>query len=295
MPTTISNKFAYADDLALATQGTDPTGISNTLLKDFYVMATYFSYWCLRLNPVKTTVTAFHLNNHMADACLNVTALGIPVRNEDHPVYLGVTLDRSLTYRQHITKLANKAKSRVNIITKLAVTNWGSKATLIRTASLALVYSASEYCSPTWSQSSHVKKIDMILNKTMRTITETLQPTPLPWLPVLSNITPPSICRQNCALRQWLQCVNNQDLPIHKDLSDIPKTCLKSCKPIWIVGKTLQEENFDVNSTWHKTWESATILNKYLVEDPCEELPGFQLHMRKRTALNRIWTSFART
>ena len=47
MPTTISNKFAYADGLVLATQGTDLTGISNTLSKDLDVMATYFSYWCL--------------------------------------------------------------------------------------------------------------------------------------------------------------------------------------------------------------------------------------------------------
>ena len=95
MPTTISNKFAYADDLALATQGTDLIDISSTLSKDLEVMAIFFSYWCLRLNPAKTTVTAFHHNNHMADACLNVTALGIPVRNEDYPVYLGVSLDRS--------------------------------------------------------------------------------------------------------------------------------------------------------------------------------------------------------
>ena len=230
----------------------------------------------------------------MADACLNVTALGIPVRNEDHPVYLGVTLDRNLTYQQHITKLANKAKSRVKIINKLAGTSWGSKGATLSTASLALVYSAAEYCSPTWSQSSNVKKIDTILNVTMRIITGTLQPTPLPWLPVPSNITPPSICRQNHALRQWLQCVNNQDLPIYKDLSDIPKTCLKSRKPMdsW---QDPTRGNFDVNSTWHKTWENATIPNKYLVEDPCEEIPGFQLHRRKWTALNRIQTSFART
>ena len=53
MPTTISNKFAYADNLALATQGTDLTDISNTLSKDLNVMATYFPNWCLHLNPAK--------------------------------------------------------------------------------------------------------------------------------------------------------------------------------------------------------------------------------------------------
>ena len=40
--------------------------------------------------------------------------------------YLGVTLDRSLTYKKHTENVRDKVKSRCNIISKLAGTDWGA-------------------------------------------------------------------------------------------------------------------------------------------------------------------------
>lgn len=37
-----------------------------------------------------------------------------------------MTLDRTLAYQNHLTKVAAKIKTRNNIIRKLANTNWGS-------------------------------------------------------------------------------------------------------------------------------------------------------------------------
>ena len=55
----------------------------------------------LRPNPAKTQLTAFHLKNHQADRKLNVTWNGTKLDHTHSPVYLGITLDRSLTYRNH--------------------------------------------------------------------------------------------------------------------------------------------------------------------------------------------------
>jgi len=41
-----------------------------------------------------------------------VTLNGQPIRHEPHPVYFGVTLGRTLNYKQHPRKIANKVKSR---------------------------------------------------------------------------------------------------------------------------------------------------------------------------------------
>ena len=46
---------------------------------------------------------------------LNVCMNGQRLRHDPHPVYLGVTLDRTLSYRQHLTKTADKLKSRNNL------------------------------------------------------------------------------------------------------------------------------------------------------------------------------------
>jgi len=52
------------------------------------------------------------------------------------PVYLGVTLDRTLSYREHLTCTAAKLKRHNNPITKLAGTSWGACASTHRTSAL---------------------------------------------------------------------------------------------------------------------------------------------------------------
>ena len=73
MPNTTTRKFACADDIALATQGTSMNVLSNSLTADLKVINDYLAYWRLRLNTAKITVTAFHLNNSLAKAELQVS------------------------------------------------------------------------------------------------------------------------------------------------------------------------------------------------------------------------------
>ena len=72
---------------------------------------------------------------------------GQQLRHDPNPVYLGVTLDRTLSYRQHLTKTAGKLQSRNNLM-KLAGSSWGANATTLRSSALALCYSVAEYCCP---------------------------------------------------------------------------------------------------------------------------------------------------
>ena len=62
-------------------------------------------------------------------------------KHDSFPVYLGVTLDRTLSYRQHLQKTAAKVKSRNNL-SKLAGSSWGANADTLRTSALALCYSS---------------------------------------------------------------------------------------------------------------------------------------------------------
>ena len=77
---------------------------------------------------------------------MKVTLNGQPLRQEPHPVYLGVTLDRTLNYTQHLTKIANKVKSLNNLLMKLANSSWHANANALWSSALALCYSVAEYC-----------------------------------------------------------------------------------------------------------------------------------------------------
>ena len=129
----------------------------------------------------------FHLHNTSATRDLE----GRRFWYECNPTYLGMTLDRTLSYREHFTKTAGKLKNRNNLLMKLAGSTWG--ANTLRSSALALCYSAAEYCTPVWSRSAHTSQVYVQLNSTVRLISGTLRSTPVPWLPVLSNSEPPAL------------------------------------------------------------------------------------------------------
>lgn len=70
MPTTISRKFGYADDSALATQVKSFEAGQHFLERDIRKMQKYYEKWCLRLNKQKTEVTMFHLHNQQGAECI---------------------------------------------------------------------------------------------------------------------------------------------------------------------------------------------------------------------------------
>jgi len=71
--------------------------------------------WCsdIRIgskSPVKQAKSAVssvhHLHNARADQTLKLLLNGQTIRHEPNPLYLGVTLDRTLSFREHLRKTA---------------------------------------------------------------------------------------------------------------------------------------------------------------------------------------------
>jgi hypothetical protein len=286
LPNTQSRKFIYADDIAITCQDNILENAAETLTQDLKAMEKYFNTWKLKPNPQKTVVTSFHLNNKQAKEEVDVFFAGSRLQNEPNPKYLGVTLDRALTYKKHLQNLRQKAKSRVNILHKLAGTTWGCDAKTLKTAGIGLVYSAAEYCAPVWFQSAHTKIIDTQLNETMRIISGTLKPTPVPWLSVLSNITPPNIRREEAFRHEVLKVIANKNLPIHLDVDNPPKNRLKSRHPYWIAAA--ESLDSQIEDKWREFWQSSSVKNQDLIQDPTKEQPGFSLPRKLWCKVNRI-------
>ena len=116
------------------------------------------------------------------------------------PTYLGVKLDRALTYRHHLEALRKKLSTRVSLLRRLASSECGAGAKTLCTAVLSLIYSTAEYCAPAWCRNAHTRLIDSVLNDTLRIVTGCLRPTPSDNLPILSCIQPAELCRQGATL-----------------------------------------------------------------------------------------------
>ena len=76
--------------------------MEHTIEKAQDELTIYYRSNSLRANLDKTQVTAFHLNNQEAKNTLEVKWNNTDLENAPHLKYLCATLDRTLSYKQHI-------------------------------------------------------------------------------------------------------------------------------------------------------------------------------------------------
>ena len=185
---TSCKRCMYADDVALTCSDNQTVVIEHTISKDVDCVSKYYRKWHLKLSTTKSVCSIFHLKNHLAQYQLQVYMSGNSIPFVPTPRYLGVTLNRSLTFRQQIEKLKNKMTSRVALVKRLAGLNWGACFNVLRVSTLSLVAAPAEYCSPVWNQSSHTNKLNTPFNEALRTISGCIKPTHISFLPFLAGI-----------------------------------------------------------------------------------------------------------
>jgi len=102
----------YADRNWLAVEG--------VLSKDMATLGECLHTWKLKLSTMKTVSAVFHLTNKEAKRELKVNFNNKTLPFCSEPKYLGVTLDRSLTYRRHLESVGKKITSRFALLRWLA-------------------------------------------------------------------------------------------------------------------------------------------------------------------------------
>jgi len=169
---------------------------------------------------------------------------------------------------------------------KRSGTSWGGgSASTFCTSTLGLCYSVAEYSCPVWARSSYTNLIDIRLHSAMCLISGCLQPTQLSWLPVLSNVAPPSLHRK-AATDNMLQIIEaHPNWPVYADIFEHSRPRLASRRPIW-------SDMTSVNTItqWREDWSLASVVSHTIVADPNIRQPGFDLPCYTWSLMNRFWT-----
>ena len=285
-------RFIYADDLSLATQADCFETIETRLTSALQQLTEYYKHNSLNANPGKTQVCAFHLKNHLASRKLNIEWNGEKLKNDNFPVYLGVTLDRTLTYAKHVTKVKAKVATRNNLLGKLANSRWGADPHTLRTTALALSYSAAEYCSPVWGRSSHAKEVDPELNNACRIITGTLRPTPLTTVYKLAGIAPPHIRRETQTMTEKYKQEQDARHPLFEHSGTRGR--LKSRKSFATCNSLNPESSSVYRLGRWREWNAES--NNISRPEPNERLPsGTELSRPEWVTINRARAKVGRT
>ena len=280
-PATLAKRYMYADDVALTVSSTDVKEVEEKLSTDMGTICQYLNNWRLKLSTTKSVSSIFHLINYMANYRLKVQLDPDNCLSFDpKPTYLGVKLDRSLTFKSHLTKLKSKVSARVALVRRLASTNWGASFSTLRTSAIALAYAPAEYCSPTWTQSSHTHGLDVPLNEAMRLVTGCLRSTPLSHLPFLSGIQPPYARRDNNCRRLYQKADRANHL-LHDILYEKKAPSrLRSRRP-------LRPHMEHLETVTNTTPTVPDRLQPY-IEAWSSHPPGYNLHRKAWVQLNRL-------
>jgi len=217
--------------------------------------------------------SVFNLHNNRASRELNFFMNGQRLKHDSSPVYLGVTLDRTLSYKDHISKTVDKLKSRNHLISKLTGMTWGANDSTLRTSALALCHSVAEYCCPVWLG---LAMPDVLTPK------QHYAPTQTAWLPVLANTAPHCKAASD---KLMTHIAAHENWPVHAEVFHPPVKRLVSRRPIWTNTAPI-----DISAQWRDAWESAAVVHQGLVPDPTIRQPGFDLPRRSWALLNRFRT-----
>ena len=254
-------------------------------------LSDYYKSWFLNANPGKTQVCSFHLNNHEASRPLNITWEGETIESTDYPVYLGVTLDRTLSFRQHVLKLKKKLSTRNNLLDLLANSSWGADPDTLRITAMAVCYSTAEYCAAVWARSAHAPKVNPELHRACRTITGTLKATPLPALHRLSGIPPPDVRREVISKQERDRQTSDPRHPLH-DHVPAPRRLVSRRSFMTVDGlQGSSSETFQL-----RRWKDNDVSNNDALPEISVSLPsGKDLPRREWACLNRARAKVAKT
>ena len=246
LPSMISRKFAYADVLALLHSSGNWKDLERTLSQDMSTFSTYIQTWRLKLSHTKTVTAVFHLNNREAKRELKVYNNDRLLTFCPTPTYLGVKLDRSLTFHYHLVALRKKLSLRATLLRRLVGSGWGAGAKTLRIVTLSLVYSTAEYCAPIWCCIAHTRLINSVLNDALRIVIGCLRPAPTDHLPILPGIQPAELRRLGATLSLAYRGSLDPNHILYgllSGLSDIRQVTLRSRRP-FVPGTRNLLDNF---------------------------------------------------
>lgn len=171
----------YADDTALLATSQSPAEASNFIQKQLDLTQLWLKKWNIQVNAEKSTHVTFALRK---EDCPPVALNGVIIPSSNFVKYLGLNMDRRLTWKQHITL----KRQQLNIKTKRMYWLIGPKSQLSLENKVVLYKSV---LKPVWTygielwgtaSESNVEILQRYQSKVLRLITNS------PWFVNNNNI-----------------------------------------------------------------------------------------------------------
>lgn len=245
----------YADDFGIIVRAKSTETLNTKVQNAVNNFVTKAEQLNFKMNPEKTKIVLFTNSNNT----LNVRVNGAPLETVKSTRYLGVTIDRYLSFGVHIRETRVKINDRLNMIKVISGIKSGSHPQVLMNIFKALIRSVMEYgCVVTWNAKQTNRNIlKTLTNQCLRKATGCTKSTPLNALAAISGQEPLDLRMEYATGRNVARCFERRNV-VSKQLMQIPQ---------------IENGEEDKYSYMERVYsENRNLFNKIM---PIEEVPSF--------------------
>ncbi len=188
--------LGYADDILLYVVGKSPAILANMMQNELKRVKEWGEVNGLTFNPSKTSMVLYTRSRRRID--VKVKMGGVPLQQENSLKYLGVEIQRNLSWTKHIKERTNKCKFLLGKCRSLVSKRWGLTPKKMEWIYKAVIRPKVAYGAVVWAHRI-TKGIERDLTRVQRlamlTITQPLRSTPtagmeamLGWIPLSTHV-----------------------------------------------------------------------------------------------------------
>ena len=178
IPDDVEN-LLFADDASLVASNTDLNAANDSLQVAVSAVEQWSVLNKLGLNLIKSCTFFFSNNTHDAKWRPNIILLGSQMKygegdDERCPVFLGVTLDRTLAFQDHVKSIAERVDGKLKLLYCLASRSWGWQKDSLRKIYITMIRTIMDYSAAAWQpwlSSTQFKKLETSQNRCLKAIT----------------------------------------------------------------------------------------------------------------------------
>ena len=248
----------HADDLALWTKAEQVTTAAIRMQEAMNLISDWAKEWLVMINRTKTEATCFSLSPKRKEFIVQIN--GQEIHQQITPTYLGVRLDRKLTWSPHISTMHSKGLRKMTLMKKLAGTKWGANMKILTQVYTAAVRPHMEYASSAWSSAAktNLDQLTKTQNAGLRIITIGMKTT-ISELERTADLLSLGERREEKLLRQSEKMKRLPSHPLHSKFEAPTKNRLKKQSPNHMV-KALQQKHRIPPTSTHPTAGNASKL-----------------------------------
>jgi hypothetical protein len=117
----------YADDIAVWSTRVDKEEAAERVQHGVNTIHDWSKPMKLKLNPSKCEAGFFSSSTHESKWSPSVKLDGVTLTHNHTPKFLGVTYDRSLSFKDHVDAVCKAVTSKFRVLAALGHTTWGWK------------------------------------------------------------------------------------------------------------------------------------------------------------------------